>query len=88
MGRVVSGSSIRMVMLAGLIRPIRILSSGSWMTPCKVSPENPAKSMETCSRAKADSMNGRMPTDGAANTGGPAAAAGSTPPVPPGWAPP
>ncbi len=57
---------MRMVTLAGLMRPIRILSSCSCMTPCSVSPENPAKSIETCSRANACSMNGRMPTDGAA----------------------
>ena len=37
-------------------------------TPCSVSPEKPAKSMVTCSRVKACSMNGRRPTDGAANT--------------------
>ena len=72
MGRLVSGSSIRMVRLAGLIWPMRILSRGSWIAPCRVSPENPAKSMVTCSRAKACSMNGRMPTEGAAKTGGPA----------------
>ena len=48
----------------GLLWPRRILSSGSWITPCKVSPEKPAKSMQTCSRVKARSMNGRMPMDG------------------------
>src|SRR6266566_5905110 len=50
---------------------MRILSRGSWTTPCSVSREKPAKSMVTCSRVKACSMNGRRLTDGAANTGGP-----------------
>jgi hypothetical protein len=79
--------SIRMVMLAGLIRPMRTLSRGSWMTPCSVSPENPAKSIEMCSRAKACSMKGRIPMEGAANTGGPDAPAGAVAPFALDWPP-
>ena len=36
-----------MSMLSGTSCPVRILSSGSWMAPCRVSPENPAKSIDT-----------------------------------------
>ena len=73
-GLVVSGSSIRMVTLAGLISPVRILSRGSWMTPCRVSPENPAKSMMTCSAVNACSMYGRKPVESTTDAGGMAAA--------------
>ena len=72
MGRLVSGSNRRKVTVSGLINPRRILSSGSWIAPCNVSPENPAKSITTCSRVNACSMKGRRPIDGAANTDGPA----------------
>jgi len=38
MGRLVSGSSSRIVKVAGLFWPMRILSRGSWIAPWRVSP--------------------------------------------------
>jgi len=40
MGRLVSESSIRMDRVAGLMRPMRMLSSGSWMAPWRVAGES------------------------------------------------
>jgi len=47
---------------SGVSSPARILSSGSVRTPCSVSPEKPAKSIETCARSNAASTWGRRPT--------------------------